>query len=236
MATTALVPISKTVVLRDASLRPTQETYDPLQEAYDYFNGRLFQDSLPNCLVTLKRHGRSYGYFVGDRYGRADGRVSDEIAMNPVYFHTRPLTETLSTLVHEMVHLWQHHHGKPGRPPYHNRQWAEKMKEIGLHPSDTGAIGGKETGDRMSHYILPSAPFAAACAGLERRGFEIVWGEIAPAKPQGPGGGPAPGKTETKSGKRVKYSCPQCGSNAWARHEAKVGCLEHDAAVRMLPA
>jgi hypothetical protein len=33
------------------------------------------------------------------------------------------------------------------RPPVaHHRQWAERMKEIGLHPSTSGEPGGKETG------------------------------------------------------------------------------------------
>jgi len=30
-----------------------------------------------------------------------------------------------------MVHDWQKEFGKPGRGRYHNREWAEKMKEIG---------------------------------------------------------------------------------------------------------
>ncbi len=36
------------------------------------------------------------------------------------------------------------------------------MKAIGLHPSSTGKEGGEETGDRVSHYILPDGPFDVA--------------------------------------------------------------------------
>lgn len=223
--------------MRNASVRPTREAYDPLQEAYDYFNGRLFKDSLPNCVITLKRHHRSLGFFAGDRFTKCDGKTSDEIAMNPLHFHERSLAETLSTLVHEMVHLWQHHHGKPSRPPYHNRQWAEKMKETGLYPSNTGMEGGKETGDRMSHYILPEGSFGIAYAGLERRGFALIWAELSTETSKKKSGGNAdPSKPEPKSGKRIKYTCPACGANAWARHEAKLGCFEHDDAVLMQPA
>jgi len=28
-----------------------------------------------------------------------------------------------------MAHLWQHHHGKPSRAAYHNREWASKMNQ-----------------------------------------------------------------------------------------------------------
>jgi len=57
--------------------------------------------------------------------------------------------------VHEMVHLWQHMHGKPGARGYHNKEWAAKMKAIGLQPSNNGMVGGKETGQHMMDYIIP---------------------------------------------------------------------------------
>jgi hypothetical protein len=91
-----------------------------------------------------------YGYFCADRFDRTDGQVADEIALNPSHFRNRPVMEVLGTLAHEMVHLWQHHHGKPGRGRYHNREWAAFMKRIGLQPTSTGEEGGKETGDRVA--------------------------------------------------------------------------------------
>src|SRR5262249_7332085 len=85
----------------------------------------------------------------------------------------------ISTLGHEMAHHWQHIFGKPSRNGYHNRQWAAKMEEIGLMPSDTGEPGGKKTGQRMSDYIIPGGPFEALCAQLIDRRLTIPWGEIA---------------------------------------------------------
>ena len=76
------------------------------------------------------------------------------------------IEHVLSTLAHEMVHLWQHHCGKPGRGRYHNRQWAQRMKAIGLHPSSTGKEGGQETGDSVGHYIVPGGPFEVAAHEL----------------------------------------------------------------------
>ena len=35
-------------------------------------------------------------------------------------------------LVHEMVHLWHHHEGKPSRSGYHNTDWADKMATVGV--------------------------------------------------------------------------------------------------------
>jgi SprT-like family len=131
--------------------KPTRETYDPLQLAYETFNRALFDNTLPNCLITLQRRRRTYGYFCADRFGRSNGELTDEIALNPSHFRDRPVEEVLATLAHEMVHLWQHHFGKPGRGRYHNLEWAEKMKAIGLQPTATGKEGGAEIGDVMKN-------------------------------------------------------------------------------------
>ncbi len=106
--------------------------------------------------------------------------MTDEIALNPRYFHDRPVTEVLSTLAHEMVHLWQHHYGKPGRGRYHNRQWAERMKAIGLQPSSTGKEGGQETGDAVIT-TCPGRPLRRGRSELLARGFAITWTEKPPA-------------------------------------------------------
>jgi hypothetical protein len=72
-----------------------------------------------------------------------------------------------------MAHVWQQVHGTPPRRSYHDRQWAAKMKEIGLYPSDTGEPGGNETGQKVSHYITPDGPFVQAFAKLEATGFKL---------------------------------------------------------------
>jgi hypothetical protein len=127
---------------------PTALTYTSLTTAYDYFNRELFAGTLPPCLITVQRKKGSYGYFSGERFQNTANQeeITDEIALNPAHFATRTPEQVLSTLAHEMVHLWQHHYGKPPRKSYQDKQWALKMREIGLIPTDTGEEGGKETG------------------------------------------------------------------------------------------
>ena len=74
-----------------------------------------------------------------------------------------------------MVHVWQHHYGKPSRSAYHNREWAAKMDAVGLCPSATGQPDGKRTGQSMSHYVVVGGPFAQVCAALLAEGFVISW-------------------------------------------------------------
>lgn len=114
----------------------------------------------------MQREKRTYGYFACERFVNGAGERSDEIAMNPAYFAVVPPAEVMQTLVHEMVHLWQFHFGKPGRRGYHNKEWAAKMEEVGLMPSNTGKEGGRKVGEKMADYIILGGSFEAVCDRL----------------------------------------------------------------------
>ena len=48
------------------------------------------------------------GYFASRRFKTRNGDAFiDEIALNPTYFAERTTKEILSTLAHEMVHVWE---------------------------------------------------------------------------------------------------------------------------------
>ena len=38
---------------RKAQTTPTKQTYEGLDQAYAYFNKRLFDGKLPDCLITV---------------------------------------------------------------------------------------------------------------------------------------------------------------------------------------
>jgi predicted SprT family Zn-dependent metalloprotease len=203
---------------------PTQQTYKTLDDAYRFFNARLFEGQLPPCLITMQRSKKAYGYFAGGRFGSADGKqVTDEIALNPSHFRSRTTEESLSTLVHEMAHLRQHHFGKPSRTGYHNKEWAGMMRAVGLIPSDTGAPGGKEVGQKVSHYIEPGGRFAEACAELIGQGFTALYVELWTE------GDAARRKKKTAS--KTCYTCPSCGLNAWAKPQVTLICGDCDEAL-----
>lgn len=156
-------------------MKPTVETYAELQLAYDTFNRRLFDNQLPECLITLQREKRTYGYFSAERFGNRQGDTVDEIALNPTYFAVVPLVEIMQTLAHEQCHLWQHHRGSPGRGRYHNGEWADKMESIGLMPSSTGQPGGKRTGDAVADYAIEGGLFLQVCRELLTQDYKISW-------------------------------------------------------------
>lgn len=160
-------------------LTPTNETYSGLEAAFDHFSKELFGGSAPPCLITLQRQKRTCGYFSFARFFDPVRNIRvDEIALNPHYFASSPITEVLQTVVHEMVHQWQAHFGTPSRACYHNREWADKMKSVGLMPSHTGYPGGKQTGQQMNDYPIDDGPFLASVERLLATGFTVHWLDI----------------------------------------------------------
>jgi predicted SprT family Zn-dependent metalloprotease len=195
---------------------PTPRTYNSLEGAYDYFNLKLFGRQLPSCLITMQRHKGAYGYFSSDRFASvADpDEMTDEIALNPAAFANREPIDILSTLAHEMAHLWQYHFGKPSRNGYHNREWASKMREIGLIPTDTGQLDGKETGQRMTHIIETGGRFEQACKDwLIAQGEFLYYDRAVDYE-----------KQKKKRASKTKYVCPGCDLNAWAKPDAFLVC------------
>jgi predicted SprT family Zn-dependent metalloprotease len=193
---------------------PTRQEYGSFAAAFDYFNRELFNGTLPHCYITLQRKAGTRGYYSHERFQHrsADART-DEIALNPATFDGRDDADILADLVHEQVHLWQFHHGKPGRDRYHNREWADKMESLGLMPSDTGKPGGQRTGQHMMHYILDGGLFDEACQGLLTTGFQLNWQDHTHPDHRGKGKGKGKGGDPSK----VKYTCPQCGENVWGK-------------------
>ena len=189
--------------------------YTAFEQAYEWFNQQLFENALPPCLITLQRKARSRGYFANDRFEhRAGGSTTDEIALNPDTFRSRSDKEILSTLVHEMVHCWQRHFGKVGRGGYHNKEWAAHMVTVGLMPTDTGEAGGKTTGQSVTHYIMDGGAFDCAAATLLATGFQLQWQSYGFNEEEG----------KRKAASKTKYTCPDCGQNAWARPSANLVC------------
>lgn len=206
----------------------TKTTSDFLSTAFDHFNKELFQGRLPECFISLHRKSRAYGYFWQEAFAERkqdgnNGKAVHEIALNPETFKGRTDKEILSTLVHEMTHLEQAEFGQPSANGYHNKAWALLMLAVGLHPSDTGQPGGKQTGAQCSHYIIDGGKFDKSCDKLLARknaGFNVQ------AATQS---GEQKARAAAKKKSKTKYTCDTCHTNAWAKPETQLicgGCYE----------
>jgi len=232
-------------------MKPTESAYLELEKAFDFFNEKLFEGALPDCLITLQRKTRTYGYFAPGRFVHRGGDTTDEIAMNPSYFSAVPIEEIMQTLVHEMAHQWQEYFGTKGRRGYHNKEWGDKMEEIGLMPSSTGKPGGAKTGDQMMDYIIEGGRFETYLNQLLSDDFTISWSDRHPPmdqikqmiKEQGvealqdklESWGVTVSENEevvpsfeVPKPTRVKFTCPSCNANAWGKPSLNMLCLDCD--------
>lgn len=220
---------TKQVVVQDVPT-PTEAQFTALNEAYKYFNQALFGGELAGCFLNFSRKKNTHGFLAPYRWRRVDGEeYAHEISLTPTTLY-RPASEVYSTLVHEMVHLWQVDFGKPSRGGYHNREWADKMIEVGLMPSDTGLEGGKQTGQKMTHYIILDGAYITAFDAMPEQfvlPFTSLEGDLRKAMLTGKG---VPvGKligTPPSSGKKTKYSCTSCAVNVWGKPALKLVCGE----------
>jgi len=194
-----------------------------LAKAFAFFNAELFDGKLNGGVVlTLQRKRGALGHWRpqafrqrGDNDAENNAAMFNEIAMGPDHFLGRDVIDILSTLVHEMCHEFQGRFGKPSTGNYHNRQFSKIMAECGLITSNTGKPGGKKTGRRISHYIEDGGAFDIAVKKFIAANPDAInWGAMTRiARPR-------------RRRQRRKYTCPQCGLNAWAKPDVILLCGE----------
>ena len=91
--------------------------------------------------------------------------------------------------------------------------------------ASTGEPGGKETGQSVSHYIIPGGRYAKAYAKLAEQGFQLHWQSI-----------PVSEQARAKKSSKTKFTCPDLRTeclgearglvNLWRVHEAN-GSARH---------
>ena len=200
----------------------TAKQFAAYQGMFDHFNRTLFASKLRPVILNFSRHSGALGFFAPSRWATGDGAdvaktdVRHEISLNPAWLRSRPPIAVASTLVHEMIHLWQQDFGTPSRRGYHNEQWARAMESVGLKPSSTAAPGGARVGQRVSHYIEEGGRFAKAFAKLPKR-CRLPWTCDEPD---------AAATKKAKQKNKVKYTCPGCDANVWGKPGLPISCLE----------
>ena len=219
---------------------PTKKQFEAFENAYIYFNVVLFKKELPPVILNLSRKSKAMGFVAPFRWRAANTDGSDresrlhELSINPQIL-AMDLIEVYSTLVHEQCHIWQHTHGNPSRPGYHNKEFAEKMISVGLMPSTTGKPGGKTVGQSMSDYPIEGGPFLAALHAMPEpfkmpfisiEGDKIVRMMNIVKEALGPDGPAAPTETAPPKKNKVKYRCETCKSNVWGKPDLKIICGE----------
>jgi hypothetical protein len=193
--------------------RPTQAQFAAYQQIFDHFNQSLFAGCLPDCMLSYsRRRSNSHTLFTSGQWQEEAGSTKAEISLNLRQLHEDEPIDAMASLVRQMVHLWQEKYGHPSRKGYYNVQWAEKMEEIGLIPSENGEPGGKQTGQTIKHYIEENGLFEQTFLKMPQ---EYLW----PFRPTVQGG-------DVYNGERNKtmYCCAGCGAKVWGKPDLGLIC------------
>jgi hypothetical protein len=216
-----------------SKIKQDADLHDTFKLAYGHFNLTLFEGRLPECMILIHRKKNARGYFWAEQWeNRESGEGRHEIAMNPDTFGDLTTAEIMSTLVHEMTHLEQQVFGNPSAGGYHNKEWVELMLRVGLLPYAVGKADkpvwengelvnppASQTGTRVSHGIVPGGPFDLSCETLVSTGVSVNWrtGDVSQE---------ARALARKKRASKTKFTCPECGLNAWAKPDAAIGCWD----------
>jgi predicted RNA-binding Zn-ribbon protein involved in translation (DUF1610 family)/predicted SprT family Zn-dependent metalloprotease len=182
-----------------------------LQQAIDFFNEEFFAGELPDVFVRYETRANSDGFYTPSGFSARDGSYEkDCIALNSDRFVGKTELQILAELHHLLCHHGQYHLGTAPARHYHDEEWSNLMRSADVMPSSTGAAGGKITGKKMSHYVIPGGRFEKACEKLFATGWRLNLQST-----------PVPGsKVKTDRGKDTLI-CPGCNDRTWSSKRGK---------------
>ena len=163
-----------------------RETATVLYQWSDRFNDRFFGQHMPDMVLGFQPI--DHRILAAYTLRRNPQGLLYEITFNTKHLG-RPLWQTLETLMHEYVHLWQQNFGEhPVTRNYHNVEFVAKCEEIGLFPAiGSGAHRRPAEGafaEFLRAYSVPEPPPITA-PKLTPKGKHLDWWADRRERPRG---------------------------------------------------
>lgn len=194
-----------------------------LEKMYRQLNEDKFGGTLETPVITIQSTSRAYGHVTCSKvWKKADGSESYELNIDAGTMN-RPIESVVSTLLHEMVHIYHLQNGIKDTSrgcTYHNGKFRDKAVEVGLHMEHDKRIGWSITSpsDELILYICEQGWSDFMMGRNEGVSFRPVTGT-------GSGeGSPAP-RVKKPSSTR-KYACPCCGTSVRATKAVRIICAD----------
>lgn len=149
--------------------------------AFAFFNELHWGGRLPTPIFAFFRqppNGNKLGHYRPRSWRAPDGTLRDEIILYADLALERGMLAVLETLLHEAVHVWQAHFGRPSAGP-HNAGWHAEAARVGLRTSGpTGATAAADGFLRALDAFAPRVeeiPFRVREAGARKSGKLAKW-------------------------------------------------------------
>ena len=182
-----------------------------LSKMYDFFNEKLFGGALDKPVITISpdEKNKAYGWITRDKLWKENENDEGMYEINiSAQFLNRTISETASTLIHEMCHQWAREKGFKDTTrsgSYHNKLFKKIAESHGLYTECSRGRGWTITTLTESTEQL-LASFTAA------HPEQLVYREM-PIKPK---------RVRNLSIRR--YVCPECEASVRATKAVNVWC------------
>ena len=197
-----------------------------LNKVFDLLNYEFFEGELSRPTITIQSTPKAYGHFSL----REDTWVSKLGGTHEINIGagtlSRPIEEVAATLLHEMVHYYNHVNGVQDCSrgnTYHNRKFRDAAEAHGLIVAHHDKYGWTITtpSDDLLEVILKYELSDILINRNEFGGFHV--GGTGSHNGVPTFGGIAPRKSSSR-----KYACPCCGMSVRATKAVNIACMDCD--------
>ena len=196
-----------------------------LEKMFRAINADSFGGELEEPIITIMSTPGAYGHVTVSKVWRAKGSERYELNMAADWLE-RPIENVVSTLIHEMTHLYNMQMGiqdcsRGGT--YHNKKFKEEAEKHMISIDKHEKYGWTLTSptDELLEYIMEKG------WGDIDMGRGCLFGLFGGTDTGKPGKGTqtgADGQDEPKKGSSRRYQCPSCKAIVRATKDLKIIC------------
>lgn len=195
-----------------------------LNKIFDLLNKEYFENALSRPTITIQSTPKAYGHFSLNSntwISKIGGTHEINIGAGTL---SRPIENVVATLLHEMVHYYNHVNGVQDCSrgnTYHNKRFKQAAESRGLIISHSEKYGWSHTepSDELLEFVIENALTDILINRNEQTFFRVGGGSGAH------NGGASAGTTPRTSSTR-KYACPCCGMSVRATRTVRIACID----------
>ena len=192
-----------------------------LNKIFDLLNQEYFESALSRPTITIQSTPKAYGHFSLNKdtwISKLGGTHEINLGAGTL---SRPIENVVATLLHEMVHYFNHINGVQDCSrgnTYHNRRFKEAAESRGLIITHTDKYGWSHT--------EPSDELLAFCLRFGLTEILINRNEATYFRVGGTGTHDGANSPPPRISSTRKYICPCCKMSVRATRTIRIACMD----------
>lgn len=219
------------------------ELYTKVQTVIDEINARFFEgkgkQTIPHVVFAINNRCKScvVAYVQADApYDKSKDEKLQYMAINPDYLN-RNIGEIVSTICHELCHVYEHAYIHIPRGGYHDKQWADLMRDCGLEPkylnkSKTAVTHTINEGGEFEAFVKEFTEkhgegffnIVSYSSEIQRKTRKELGIEDDGEEDGEPRADNADKPVKKYNRNKIKYVCRVCGLKVWGKAGLDISC------------